>query len=383
MTKAPALRSVLFMALLGLISCQLSGPAFCQTTYSPSCVFSTVTHVSYVAGGKAPRIFNPQGVVADAAGNIYFSDSHHQVIYRMSSSGTVNILAGQPDCPGSADGKGNQARFRYPHGLAADAVGNIYVADSGNNTIRKITPVGMVTTLAGCARITGSSDGKGSVAQFKHPTGVAADSAGDIYVADMFNHTIRKITAAGQVTTLAGFPGMDGSTDGRGKSARFNFPSGIAVDHSGDIFITDMFNNAIRKATPDGTVTTLAGRASYVAGHADGTGAQAQFSHPRALAVDGEENVYVADTDNNAIRLITTTGKVTTLAGEIRHCGDTDGCGAVARFWHPVAIALDRTGNLYVADLDNAAIRKGVFVPIANPGLSCIQHNTPEAGRNE
>ena len=183
-----------------------------------------------------------------------------------------------------------------------------------NDTIRKITPAGVVTTFAGTAGQSGSADGTGAAARFTNPEGTAVDGAGNVYVADTFNDTIRKITPAGVVTTLAGTAGQGGSADGTGAAARFAFPTGVAVDGAGNVYVADTDNDTIRKITPAGVVTTLAGTAGQ-SGSADGTGAAARFNSPFGLAVDGAGNIYVADEDNDAIREITPAGVVSTLAG--------------------------------------------------------------------
>ena len=215
--------------------------------------------------------------------------------------------------------------------MAVDAAGNVYVADTGNDTIRKITPAGVVTTLAGTAGQAGSADGTGTAARFNEPDGVAVDAAGNVYVADTNNDTIRKITPAGVVTTLAGTAGQAGSADGTGAAAQFNAPEGVAVDGAGNVYVADTGNDTIRKITPAGVVTTLAGTAGQV-GSADGTGSAARFNDPDGVAVDGAGNVYVADTINDTIREITPAGVVTTLAGSPGQYGSADGTGAAAQF---------------------------------------------------
>ena len=195
-----------------------------------------------------------------------------------------------------------------------DAAGNVYVADASNDTIRKITPAGVVTTLAGSPGQTGSADGTGSAARFYSPRGVAVDAAGNVYVADTFNDTIRKITPAGVVTTLAGTAGQSGSADGTGSAARFDDPDGVAVDGAGNVYVADSATTRSARSRPAGVVTTLAGTAGQ-AGSADGTGSAARFNDPDGVAVDAAGNVYVADTSNDTIRKITPAGVVTTLAG--------------------------------------------------------------------
>src|SRR5258708_5513831 len=193
--------------------------------------------------------------------------------------GSLALFAGNMGGAGNVDGAGAAARFNFPKGVATDSAGNIYVGDRGNHTIRKITPAGAVSTFAGTPDIFGSADGTGAAARFNLPEGVATDSADNVYVADEGNNTIRKITPAGAVTTLAGTAGTSGSADGTGAAARFRLPRGIATDSAGNLYVAELVNNTIRKITPAGVVTTLAGTAGSV-GSADGTGAPATFHFP-------------------------------------------------------------------------------------------------------
>ena len=208
--------------------------------------------------GSAARFFGPTGVAVDAAANVYVSDQLNHTIRKITPAAVVSTLAGLAGSPGSTDGTGSAARFFQPLGVAVDAAGNVYVADTNNQTIRKITPAGVVSTLAGLANSQGSTDGTGSAARFFAPTSVAVDAVGDVYVADDSNHTIRKITPAGVVSTLAGLAGSAGSADGTGSAARFFNPFGVAVDAAGNVYVADTGNNSIRKITPAGVVTTFA-----------------------------------------------------------------------------------------------------------------------------
>ncbi|HEY1847881.1 MAG TPA: immunoglobulin domain-containing protein [Opitutaceae bacterium] len=269
----------------------------------------------------------------------------------------------------SADGSGAAAGFNQPYGVALDSGGTLFVADKANHTIREATSGGVVTTLAGLGQTSGTTDATGADARFNQPTGVAVGSGGDIYVADSGNNAIRRVTSAGVVTTLAGAPGSSGSVDGSGKAALFRQPIGVAVDSSGNVYVTDFGNNSIRKVTQEGAVTTLAGlggtstTASTVgspapAGHADGTGASASFNEPTGIAIDSGGNLYVSDTANNTIRKVTTAGSVTTLAGTPGATGSADGTGAAARFNGPRGLTVDANGNVYVADAGNSLLRK-------------------------
>jgi sugar lactone lactonase YvrE len=329
------------------------------------CVTSPIGTVTTFAGGSRgstdgtgtdARFNYPEEVAVDGDGNVYVAGGGDHTIRKITPTGVVTTLAGVAESSGSADGTGADARFKQPYGVAVDGDGNLYVADMGNHTVRKVTPAGVVTTLAGTAGSSGSTDGTGADARFREPYGVAVDGDGNLYVADTYNQTVRKVTPAGVVTTLAGTAGSSGSADGTGADARFSYPSGVAVDGDGNVYVADR-NYTVRKITPSGVVTTLAGAAgSY--GSTDGTGADARFSDPDGVAVDGDGNVYVADKSNHTVRKITPAGVVTTLAGAAGSYGLADGTGPLARFTSPDAVAVDGDGNLYVTDRNNHAIRK-------------------------
>ena len=304
--------------------------------------------------GSGARFDNPQGVAVDGSGNVYVADSNNYAIREITPGGVVTTLAGGHF--GSSDGTGSAAMFLYPEGVAVDGSGNVYVADSNNQTIRKITSGGVVTTLAGMAGVSGSSDGTGSAARFYYPGGIAVDGSGNVYVADTYNCTIRLITPGGAVTTLAGTAGQASSSDGTGSAARFYYPHDVAVDGSGNVDVADSVNNTIRQISPGGVVTTLAGRAG-VSGSSNGSGSSALFNTPSGVAVGGSGQVYVADTNNDTIRQISPGGAVTTLAGTNSE-GASDGSGSTARFNGLYGVTVDRSGNGYVADTNNQTIRK-------------------------
>ena len=309
--------------------------------------------------GAVARFNSPSGVAVDPAGNLYVADTdNHTVRKVVAATGAVTTLAGLPGVPGSADGTGQGARFNGPSGVAVDGAGDIYVADTLNHTLRKVTPLGVVSTLAGIPGASGSTDGAGSAARFFGPQGIALDGAGSLFVADTNNHTIRKVTlATGGVTTVAGGAGSSGSTDGSGSIARFNHPSDLAVDSAGSIYVADTENDTLRIILPSGVVSTAAGVAGGV-GASDGRGAAAQFAFPSAVAVDAAGIVYVADTGNFTVRMLDpATGSVSTLAGLAGISGSADGAGSAVRFFSPAGIAVDGSGDLYVADTNNDTIR--------------------------
>ena len=311
----------------------------------------------------------PYGVTVDSATNVYVAATGYHAIGKVTPAGVVTAVFGSVGNSGSADGTNSDARFSYPCGVVVDTGGNVYVADTGNNTVRKVAQVGtngVVTTLAGLAGNIGSTDGPGSAAQFNFPLRMAVDTNGNVYVSDLNNETIRKLTPFGanwMVTTIAGLAGSAGTNDGTGSAARFNGPAGVAMDSAGNLYVTDGYNNTIRELTPVGTnwvVTTLAGSPG-VSGYVNGTNSAARFNLPVSLTVDSADNLYVSDFNNYIIRKVTPVGTnwvVTTIAGSPGGYGSADGTNSAARFHGPEGLAVDSSGNLYVADLVNCTIRK-------------------------
>jgi sugar lactone lactonase YvrE len=298
---------------------------------------------------------DPTGIVADGSGNLFVSDSFRCTVQRVSSSNQVSLVAGTIGSAGSDDGTGSSARFNQPSGLTVAPDGTLSVTDTANATIRRISAGRVVTTLAGSSGKKGSVDGIGSEATFSAPEGIARTADDTLYVADTLNSAVRKISRSGAVSTFAGTPGKSGSTDG--KSAQFSRPAGVAVDASGNVYVADTGNATIRKISPEGTTTTLAGLAG-VAGIDDGIGDVALFNAPRGVAVSVTGDLFVADTGNSTIRRIAPTGAVNTFAGLPGVSGLRDGAGSGAQFDHPQSLTLDSAGNLYVADTGNASIRR-------------------------
>ncbi len=343
----------------GLLACGLGILAAVAAQAQPL----LITTVAGYAGkgstdgtGAGALFFNPQGVAVDGAGNVYVADSGNNTIRVVTSSGVSSTLAGTAGVSGSADGTGSSALFNQPSGIALDGATNIYVCDYGNNTIREITLAGHVTTIAGSAGVAGSTNTTGTNALFFHPLGIAADSATNLYVADYGNDLIRKITPAHLVTTLAGSAGVFGSNNGTGSAAQFYEPEGVAVDAAGNVYVADTGNAAIRKITSAGVVTTLAGSPGSL-GSTDGTGTSALFYQPSGIAFNSTNGLYVVDYFNNTVRQVSTNGTVITAAGLAGTTGSADGANSSARFWGPQAVAVNSAGLVFIADTANSTIR--------------------------
>ena len=303
------------------------------------------------------RFYNPNSLIADAAGNLYVTDTFNHTIRKIAPDGSVTTLAGSARNSGTANGTGATARFSSPNGIALDASGNLFVADRSNHAIRKITPAGVVTTFAGLAGTAGSVDGAAGAARFTTPSGLTIDRDGNLFVGDTGNHAVRRITPDGVVTTVAGALATSGNTDGAAAAARFNGPNGLIFDTAGNLLIADSGNHTIRRLDRDGTVTTFAGTAG-ISGTTSATGTAARFNFPTGLTFDAAGNLFVADSSNDCIRRITPAGVVTVFAGGPDVRGSANGTGTAARFYSPYGIAIGPDGNLFVADTLNHTVRK-------------------------
>jgi serine/threonine protein kinase, bacterial len=339
--------ALLSIGLFFIISCHSNAGYPVVTTFAGSGAMGSANGF-----GRSASFSSVMGVAVDDSGNVYVADSHNNLIRKISATGLVTTLAGSGK-EGSADGRADTASFFHPAGIAVDRQGNVYVADTHNSLIRKISPNGMVTTVAGRVVPTPRM-AKDTQLRLDNPAGIAVDGRGTVYIADWGKDIIRKMDSSGKITTLAG-DGAPGASDGQGTYASFYLPGGIAVDSAGNLFVCDTYNNMIRKISPTGLVTTLVGKKTK--GSTNGTGRDASFWRPAGIAVDHAGNLFVADVGNNKIRKVTPTGVVTTYAGSGQP-GSANGRDTTASFYKPYGVAVSLQGAVYVADYQNNLIRK-------------------------
>jgi hypothetical protein len=337
--------SKISIGLLSLIALSIFS---CKKELAPLPVSAKLTSLPSSDYGRVTTIFTgisfPEGIATDAAGNLYVGEEQKGRIVKITPGGIETVIA---------EGFGRLGSIIIGiKGVAMGPDSNLYVSANLDNTIRKVTLSGVVTIIAGISQISGHIDGPIAQATFYDSFGVAVDAKGNIYVADALNNSVRVVTKCDSVYTLAGH-GEGGSKNGPGATATFSGLGGIAVDHHGNVYVSDF--NVIRKITPDRTVSTFAG--SGAIGSANGVGTAASFHYPYGLVFDSADNLYVADHGGNLIRKITPDGTVSTLAGSGAE-GSADGIGASATFNSPAYLAVDRSDNLYVDDEGNGSIRK-------------------------
>jgi sugar lactone lactonase YvrE len=316
----------------------------------------------------AAKLGSPYCIRLDASGNIYIADFANNRVRKINSAGIISTIAGTGTAGYSGDGgPATAAELHHPTGLAIDASGNIYVSDAGNNRVRKISSAGTISTIAGNGTVGYTGDGAAATAaQLNYPTGLALDAAGTLFIADNGNNCVRKVTTAGIIQAAAGIGGVGmGGASGDGgpaTNASLWHPNDMAFDASGNLYILDGFNRRVRMVNGSGTISTFAGNSSAATANFYGDGGLAKWAHfvyPYGIAIDAAGNVYIADEGNNRIRKINTSGTISTYAGiGLRgHSGD-GGPAVSAKLYNPISLAVDATGALYIAENGGQRIRK-------------------------
>ncbi len=355
------------IAALGL-ACLLAGLAPCEL-WGQAPVITTVAGNGAVgySGDNDPattaKLNAPAGVAVDSAGNLYIADSANHRIRKVDPAGTITTVAGTGAAGFAGDnGPAASARLNNPSGVALDSAGNLYIADFNNHRVRRVDPSGIITTVAGNGSIGYAGDnGPAISARLNYPSGVAVDTKGNLYIADLYNQRVRKVDSNGIITTSAGNGTIAYAGDhGPATSAGLYLPRGVAVDDAGNLFIAEQVNLRIRKVdAATGLITTVAGSGMPGYGGDGGPAVKAQLYYPYGVAVDGAGDLYIADFYNQRIRKVDPSGIITTVAGNGMpgYAGD-NGPATSARLYYPNGVAVDSTGSLYIADTNNFRVRK-------------------------
>ena len=340
---------------------------------------------AFVDGGPAiaARMVGPDDVAVDGAGNLFIADTYRHRIRMVDASGTITTVAGSESGFGGDGGPAVEAQLLFPLGVAVDGAGNLFIADTSNNRIRMVDASGTITTVAGSGGfgylVPGGDGGDGGPAveaELYSPRGVAVDGAGNLFIADSSNNRIRMVDASGTITTVAGTGESGfGGDGGPAVEAELYSPRGVAVDGAGNLFIADTSNHRIRMVDASGTITTVVGTGESGFGGDGGPAVEAEFDRPFGVAVDSAGNLFIADTSNHRIRMVDSTGTITTVAGTGASGFGGDGGPAVeAEFDRPFGVAVDSAGNLFIADTSNHRIRMvdpaGTITTVAGTGAS-------------
>ena len=333
-------------------------------------------------GGAATsaQLSNTYGVSVDISGNVYIADGNNNKIRKVTSTGIITTFAGTGSGGSSGDGgAATSAQLNSPVGMSVDISGNVYFADYSNNKIRMVSSIGIITTIAGTGAVGSSGDGGAATsAQLCFPRGVSVDISGNVYIADTFNNKIRMVTSKAIITTFAGTGTFGSGGDGGAAiSAQLSNTYGVSLDISGNVYITDTNNHKIRMVTSTGIITTIAGTGVMGSSGDGGAATSAQLASPEGVSVDISGNVYIADTGNYKFRLVTSTGIITTIAGTGTAGSSGDGGAATsAPLSYPWGVSVDILGNVYIADGGNNKIRmvlpqgRVVSLPTGQPSHS-------------
>ncbi|TMM07754.1 MAG: hypothetical protein E6G00_13565 [Actinobacteria bacterium] len=415
--RAPVRRPLLAAAATVGSLALLSGTASAYPT-NPATIWTIAGNGSHCASSTttcgdgtsatSAQLNEPNGVAVDGAGNVYIADTNDNKIRKLTPAGAISTIAGDgntcasPSTTTCGDGPtATSAQLSEPTGVALDGAGNVYIADANDHKIRKLTPSGAISTIAGdgntCASPSTTTCGDGPTAtsaQLNQPEGVAVDGAGNVYIADSADNKIRKLTPTGAISTIAGngspcaSPTTSCGDGATATSAQLNFPTGVALDGAGNVYIADQNDNKIRKLTPAGAISTIAGTGNTCGSPStttcgDGaTATSAQLSFPSGVAVDGAGNVYIADQSDNKIRELTAGGTIGTLAGDGTACANSPFCGdgeagRSAELNEPYGVAVDQAGrNVFIADTFDNLVRW-----LAGPQAGPQGPQGPQAGQ--
>ena len=348
------------------------------TSPTLSVIAGTGTDGSPTAGpATSSQLNQPYGVALDASGNVYIADSENNVIERVAPSGTLSIIAGNgtagPPTAGPAPATGSN--LNGPSGVAVDSVGNVYIADAANHVIEKVTPSGTLSVIAGTGEQGSPTAGPATSSSFDYPTGVAVDASNNLYVADLFNNVVEKITPSGTLSIFAGTGTSGVPTAGKATSSQLSYPQGVAVDSTGNLYIADTGNNVVEKVTSSGTLSIIAGNGTR--GHPTaGPATSSNLNGPSGVAVDFAGNVVIADRDNNVVEKVTPSGTLSVIAGTGEPGSPTAGPATSSSFNYPTGVAVDASGNVYIADENNYLIEKVALVTPTTPAIA----NLPRSG---
>ena len=338
------------------------------------------------AAAASAELYLPSSVAVDGNGNVYIADEDNNCIRKVTKSGIISTIAGNgKDRYGGDGGAATAAELNHPEGVAVDGNGNIYIADTHNDLIRKVDANGTITTFAGNhAPGYGGDGGPATNAMLNKPVGIAIDAQGNLYIADQDNNVVRKVGSSCIITTIAGYNKAGNSGDGgMATLAELNHPAGVAIDSVGNVFIADSYNYRVRKVNTTGTITAFAGGGSSGGGSAEQGGATApKLNLPWGLAVDRGGNLFIADEFNNYICRVDRDGTMCIIAGNGAGGYTDDGHAATAaELFYPRGVAVDRNGKVYVADAGNNRVRRVTYKPpevTKSPGQEGAFKVTPD-----
>ncbi|MEK4436084.1 NHL domain-containing protein [Paenibacillus sp. FSL K6-2862] len=362
--------------------------AYAESSYTIHTVAGTSTSGYSGDGGPATlsSLNRPCGVALDSSGNLYITDTDNNRVRKVDTSGKISTIAGTGVAGYSGDeGPATSAALNKPCGLAVDSSGNLYISDYNNHRVRKVDMTGKISTIAGKGSTGFSGDGgPATSAELVFPEGLVLDHNGNLYIADYGNHRIRKVDETGKITTVAGREMYGFSGDGGdATSAQLFFPTGVALDDEGNLYIADTSNQRIRKVDSSGKITTVAGNDNGGFNGDGGAAVEAYLYNPTGVVIDGGGNLFIADSSNQRIRKVDSSGKITTIAGtDLMGYGGDGGPATSAELFTPQGIALDRSGDLYVADLYNSRIRELSLNVSARTVVAFAASSIPEVGTN-